>query len=169
MFFTATQGAKIRTPVRLTNRERYSKQLTLRLLESTDTQCRYSLEIVGGLTSSDPPLDIDLEIQYQRTALMSNAAAQAAYANDVFKYEYFCFDVEFPVSELELEIAFATTVSVAIFPAVFFGWSEFSHDAELRRTHSGFTKTPNGARFIIKEPLVGFRYLLHWSFTVPHA
>ena len=50
-----------------------------------------------------------------------------------------------------------------VYPGVFFGYSELSHDRELQRTRPGFVETGNGGRFVIKQPLVGIRYVVYWA------
>lgn len=163
-FFTATRGGRISTPPRLSNVDQYPKEVTLRLLQSTDSDCRYRIDVAGFLTDADPPLDFDVAIDYLRTVLMTKEEVQQAYANDVFKHDYFCFDVEWPLRTLELEVTFPTELAVTVFPTVFFGWSEFEHHAELQRAKDGFVRTPYGARLMVAEPLVGFRYALYWVF-----
>jgi hypothetical protein len=68
-----------------------------------------------------------------------------------------------PTEYLEIEIEFPENYTVNAFSGVFFGPTENMHNIELNRVKKGFQKVNRAFRFRIDNPLMGFRYLIHWT------
>lgn len=155
MFWTGTPGSSIRKYPEVEVVGEFPKHVSI--VKSTEfaQECKYRVEIVGSLTHDDPLLDFDLTVEYEKTVLMTSAEVEKAYASDVFKNDYMAFDVEIPIDEIEIEVAFPPESGFKAFPCVFFGSSELVHNKELQRTSSGFHETGNGGVFVIKHPFVG--------------
>ena len=98
----------------------------------------------------------------RRVPPMTKEQAVETYAGDLFKKEYFGFDVRFPTDQAEIEIKFPQGYNVRAFPGVFLAASETWHDLELQRIKEGIKPTSRGARLKIKEPRIGYRYLIFW-------
>lgn len=165
-FWVTTPGGTISKLPELTGVDGYRKEVSFVPVSRSDNRCRYRVEIAGSLLPSDPPLDFDLEVQYEHCVLMSRKAVDEAYVNEAFKRDYVAFDVEVPIDSLELKIEFPPGTDVTTYPSVFYGWSEHPHSQELARSKSGFEPLPSGGRFVVREPLVGFRYLIYWTFPL---
>src|SRR5262245_38420686 len=93
---------------------------------------------------------------------MTREEASVAYKDDIVPNEYFYEVVDIPVDVIKLEIIFPEGYSAQIYPGVFFGEYEHFHNLELQRVQKGFQRTSRGAILTIDQPLVGFRYLVHW-------
>ena len=94
---------------------------------------------------------------------MTKEEAAETYAKDLFKKEYHSFDVRFTIDELEIETEFPEGYNVRAFPGVFLRGSETWHDLELQRIKEGIEATSRGARLKIREPRIGYRYLIFWE------
>jgi len=158
-----TPGGKIKSGPSLRSHSAFPKDLSLVILKKTDQECEFQLEITGGLTANDPPLDFEISTDLSKAVLMSREEVETAYHNDLFKRDYHSMDVEFPVDSLELSVIFPENFPIQLFAGVFAGRSEVLHDPEYNRVKGGFTTNSRGATFKIDGPLVGFRYFIYWT------
>lgn len=141
----------------------FSKAVSLVIQSSESQRCEFTVEIAGGLTEGDTGLDYGFRTTYCRGVVITKEEMDQAYRDDVFKNEYVSFDVDFPLDELELRVEFPEQYKVQCFPAVFLAYSECMHGLELQKTRDGFeAMSTGGARFKVKEPLLGFRYAIYW-------
>lgn len=161
-FWTTTPGSDMNQLPNLTGVDAYPKGVTLVQSDVSKTSCKYRVEIDGGLTAEDPPLDFHVDIGFRRSILMSQASVTKAYAHDPFKKDYHAFDVEIPVDHLTLEIIFPKDLGFKVFPIVFFWNSELTNDRELQRVKGGFRRTEQGGLWEVERPYLGFRYALYW-------
>ena len=161
-----TPGAKIQALPRLINHSEFDKKISLSIRKSTDTECDYALEITGYLTGDDPPLDYEIEAAYTANVLTTKNAVEAAYASSTFKSDYHSFDVEYPVETLELEVTFPKDCPIKAYGTVFHGRTENINVEEFNRVKDGFMRNNRGGRFTIKNPGIGFRYLIYWELLV---
>lgn len=162
-FWVGTPGGKVSSPPKMSMPSYFPKDVRLNYVKENDKKYRYNVNITGDLTNNDPPLDYDVEADYTGNVLMSEREIKEAYKNDIFKYDYFVFDVNTPIDDISLEVTFPRSVEVDLYPGVFYGDSEVQNDQELQRVSDGFETTPTGARLTVANPLLGFRYFIYWT------
>lgn len=162
-FWVGTPGGVISSPPELNMPNNFPKNVELNYVRENDQRYRYNVEILGSLTEHDPPLDYDVVVEYEGNVLMDENEIKEAYKDDIFKYDYFVFDVHTPVDELVLEVNFPRTVETNLYPGVFFGDSEIQNDQELQRIRGGFETNSTRARLTVDNPLLGFRYFIYWT------
>ena len=125
-------------------------------------EIEYTVTITNSLTSRDPPLNYQIEVDYERGVLMNLQAVRDAYAQDAFKWDYHSVRVAFPVDQLTLEVEFAEDFGFETFASVFYGHETY-HDLEFQRVHVGFRRnSPTKSTFKIEQPILGFEYLIYW-------
>lgn len=140
----------------------FHKHISLVPEQSGDQFRKFRIEIEGGLHKADGVIDYGFQYTWSKAACMTKEEAAEAYANDTFKKEYHCFDVRFPLGELEMEVEFPEGYDVKAYPGVFLGGSETWDDLELQRIKGGIQPTKRGASLKITDPLIGYRYLIFW-------
>lgn len=140
----------------------FHKQISLVVEDHSERNCKFRVEIEGGLTKEDGDINYGYEYTHSKGVCMTEEEAEEAYAKDNFKKEYICFDVRFPINKLELEVEFVEGYNVKVYPGVFLGGSETWNDLELQRIKEGIERTSRGACLKIDNPVLGFRYLLFW-------
>ncbi|HEX73922.1 MAG TPA: hypothetical protein G4N93_02075 [Dehalococcoidia bacterium] len=149
-------------PLPQVERPNFRKHIGLVPEQFGEQLCKFRIEVEGGLTKADGEIAYGIEWTCSRAACMTKEQAVETYAGDVFKKEYFCFDVRFPIDEAEIEIEFPDGYNVKAFPGVFLAGSETWHDLELQRIKEGIEPTSRGARLKINNPELGYRYLIFW-------
>jgi transcriptional regulator with XRE-family HTH domain len=159
-----TPGSRIVSGPKLADLSAQAKGLDLVVKRHGDAIQSYRVLVANGLASDDPPLSFSIETRFERAVLMTTEEVRDAYASDEFQWDYFSYDVVVPTDLLTLEVSFPRETTVELFPNVFFAWSELVCHPELRRTRNGFDVTPNRARFVVRNPRIGFRYLIYWTF-----
>lgn len=162
-FWVGTPGGSIEKGPYLSVDPQFNKNVSLVETERTETRSKFRIEVVGGFDTGDTGLNFDVGVGYRKVVLMTSEEVSSAYRNDDFPLDYFSFDVEWPLDQLDLEVTFPENSGFKIYPGVFFGWTELMHKQELKRTQTGFTKTARGGRYTVPHPLVGLRYVLYWS------
>jgi len=125
--------------------------------------CKFRIEVEGGLTQTDGEINYGFEWTCSKAACMTREEAAEVYKDDLFKKEYFAFDVRYPTDELEIEIEFPEGYNVGTYSGVFLGGSEIWHDLELQRTKEGIRQISRGACLKINDPGLGYRYLIFWE------
>lgn len=133
----------------------------------TDTACRFFINIAGGgLSEKDGEISYSYAYSISKGFCMTKEEADQAYKDDPFKYEYCAMAVTNPTELIELEVRFANGYAIRPYLAAFVGYTEFINDKELKkRSDEGcLTRIDDiGARFRIKQSLIGFRYAIYWT------
>lgn len=141
----------------------FHKQIDLIPEQNDERFCKFRIEIEGGLTKADGEINYGYSYKIYKAVCMSKEEAEEAYKEDKFKKEYVCFDVRFPIKELEVEVAFPEGYDVKTYTGVFLGGSETWNDFELQKIRDCIKATPRGACLNVKNPVLGFRYLIFWT------
>ncbi|MFY9553327.1 MAG: TIR domain-containing protein [Blastocatellia bacterium] len=159
---TSSPESKFIKKPELVKSSKPGRRLTLIPRTTTSNKCEFYVRIAGALKKGDPKLSYQYESTLTKGFLMSRKEVLEAYKDSAFRNEYFAAQSEIPSDKLIVEIIFPRGYKVRLSPGVFMGRSEFLHDSELQRVISGFRETRRGARFEVKEPLIGFSYLIYW-------
>src|SRR5713101_7629734 len=93
---------------------------------------------------------------------MTREEVEEAYKEDLFKYEYYCAEVDTPLDELIVEVAFPRGFKVEPHPGVFSSRGEILDGFELKRIAHGFERENNEAKLVVRNPLVEYTYLIYW-------
>jgi TIR domain len=157
-----TPGSKFIKYPELIKPVKSKRRLTLTRIVSKPNRCDFAVKIQGALKKNDPLLSYGYESTISKAFCMTEEEVERAYKNEPFKYEYFVAEPEVPTSKMVIEVKFPDGFNVEPYPGVFFERFGSLHELELQRTQSGFHKTRRRARFVIKEPLIGFNYLIYW-------
>ncbi|SRR6266404_458840 len=137
------------------------KPLSLVFQKKLSTECTFQVKIAGDLTSEDPDLSFAYESEATNGLLMTREEVVEAYKDDSFKYEYYCAEVDIPLDEVIIEVAFPRGFKVEPHPGVFSS-GEILDELELKRIASGFKRENNKARLVVRDPLVEYTYLIYW-------
>lgn len=162
--FYDTPGCKIREYPTLTKRS-FVRELTLNVYERKENGYRFNLQILGSLNTNER-LSYEIESKLDRAFLMTKEDVEAHAPKD-FKKEALSFYISTLVEELEIEVSFPKDYSIeAYFGATMADvLSESLMDtSELNRIQKNnwFGKGANWAKLTVKEPKMGFTYLIYW-------
>lgn len=129
----------------------------------SDKQIRLYIQISpDGLTDSDPEFNWEYKLEAHSGLCITKEEMEEEYKDEIFKNEYFFFDVKEPIDTLNLEVVFPVGYEVKAFPAVFYYGSKIINSVELQQTKEGFDESSINPRLIIARPKIGFRYAICW-------
>jgi hypothetical protein len=151
----------IRYP-RLDKAAKFTKRLSLVFQKKVSNECSFQIKIKGDLTSEDPELSFAYDSEVANGLLMTREGVEEAYKDDPFKYEYSSAEVDIPLDELTVEVAFPRGFKVEPRPGVFSRGGEILDALELNRIDSGFERQRNKSRLVVRDPLVEYTYLIYW-------
>ena len=158
----STPGGSIIEYPTLTGLGNAKSRSRIEYLSYSQKRCDFSIVFNKPLTSEDPPFDYEFTVKYDKCVLMHRRNVRFAYRNDAFKKDYCSYESVTPIDELVIEVRFPSGLEFAAAPNVFFGGEGWVHNQELNRVSCGFSVIPNGARFHINNPLLGFTYIIYW-------
>lgn len=152
------------TPVELIKLPGSPKDISMHVVEQQENFCRFHVEVAGGgLTKRDGPLSYRYRTRVSKGFCMTKEEAAEAYKNALFKNEHAGPLVVEPIDELVLEMRFPAGYNVTLYPGAFISDREYFHDEEVSRIKDGLTRTERGGSLKIKNPLLGFHYVLYWT------
>jgi hypothetical protein len=163
VWFT-TPGSEILTDPYLVEPINFNKSVELikKNFENDKSRCDFQVKTGSPLTKKDPELSFEVEAIISKAFLTTKEEVVESYKNDAIKYESFGLEAEIPTDKLEIELIFPQGYVIDSFPGVFIGRSEFIHEPELQRVASNLQRFAKGIRFTVNDPLMGFRYFVHW-------
>lgn len=161
-FWADHPSGRIVTGPTLENATLAMKDVSLRVVNPSDKEADYNIEITGGLTDNDAAFDYQVGIVFSAGMYITREEVEVAYRDAEFKREFHSFDVRFPLNVLELKVVFPDGYEISCYPMVFHFDSERTIITEVEKLTSGFTENPNGAKFRVAQPRVGFRYAIFW-------
>jgi hypothetical protein len=132
------------------------------LVQEDGKSCTYQLEVTGGLTKTDPPLDWEEKTVIAHGVCVTREEMEDVYKQDEFKNEYHSIDIMHPMDTLKIKVEFPEVYKVQLFPIVFYLDSEFVNNRELERVKDKFKLLSSGAEFEIDMPRIGMRYAIYW-------
>ena len=146
----------------------FHKDLSLSVNEAgrKPNELSFRLVIQGNLTKDDDPLTYEYSVKVKKGFAMDE---EAFYRRTPSREhgepdgEYFAFDVEYPVEELELIVRFPENYRVKPHVLAFLGHGWIAHYAEHKRIRTHFEYEANQAKILITNPLHGFRYIILWK------
>ena len=157
-----TPGCKITSGPTLSAFD-FARPLVLRPRLLGDRRALFQVDITGGLTATDDKLSYAWEIALEKAFLISAEEVEKAYRDDSFKHEFYSFEVENPIGELEISVTFPNGYKFKPFAGVFIGKSEFLHATEGDRVRSGLEVHGTKAILRVSRPVVGFMYAIFWT------